>query len=454
VWADEFGRPEIVPAHDTNLAVTSYAADMTWQPEAVPAVAAIGDRLLKRAEELATELTEVIRQAEPFYRTEGVVAVEDLRASVLNNLRHILSQLAGRPMPGLEPPRATGRLRAEQGVPLPVILHAYRVAGKFIWAAILSEAAGDEAATTALLHTGSDLWLIIDTHSGSVTDAYRDAVAERVHTDSQTRNAMLDALLRGDLGEGSRLWESAATLRLPQQGTFVVVAARPPRPGVESIPRAEDTLRTRDVQSAWRVEVDAHVGVVVLTPRITIDRLCAHLAELTTGPIGISAPYPSLDQSPAALRQARLAYATATPGSHELVRYERVPIAILLASAPQAAAAVAQAIFGPVLALPAAERDLLLDTLRMWFAEQGATSAAAGRLHVHRNTVRYRLRRLEELTGRSLAQPTGIAELHLALEAARIHHWARTPAETQPPGSPAVRTHPGRRPANNVEVRM
>jgi DNA-binding PucR family transcriptional regulator len=82
---------------------------------------------------------------------------------------------------------------------------------------------------------------------------------------------------------------------------------------------------------------------------------------------------------------------------------------------------VVQAILGPVLALPAPERDVLLDTLRMWFAEQGATSVAAGKLHVHRNTVRYRLRRLEELTGRSLSQPTGSAELHLALEAVRIH---------------------------------
>jgi DNA-binding PucR family transcriptional regulator len=104
-----------------------------------------------------------------------------------------------------------------------------------------------------------------------------------------------------------------------------------------------------------------------------------------------------------------------------VVHYGQVPIPVLLASAPDAAVAVARRILGPVLALPAAECNLLVATLTAWFAEQGATSQAADRLHVHRNTVRYRLRRIEELTGRGLTQPSGIAELHLALEAARIH---------------------------------
>jgi PucR C-terminal helix-turn-helix domain/GGDEF-like domain len=394
-------------------------------------VAAIGLRLLDRVDALATELSEEIRRAEPFYDA-GTVPAADLRASVRDNLVHILSQLAGRPMPGLEPPRATGRRRAEQGVPLPVVLHAYRVAGQFIWDAILAEAEGDATATTELLRTGSELWLIIDTHSGSITDSYRDTVAERALGDAQTRSAMLDALLRGDNGDGSRLWESATTLRLPQRGTFVVVAARPPGPGVEAVPRAEQSLRAHGLQSSWRVEVDSHLGVVVLTPRTGIDALCGYLLELSAGPVGVSTPYPTLDRTPAALRQARLALAAAAPvadraGGDRLVRYERAPIQILLASAPDAAGAVAQAVLGPVLALPAAERDTLLGTLRTWFEEHGATSAAATRLYVHRNTVRYRLRRVEELTGRSLAQPTGIAELHLAMEAARIVGDGRPP---------------------------
>src|SRR5947207_1375100 len=86
---------------------------------------------------------------------------------------------------------------------------------------------------TAPLPAAAELWSIIDELSGAVTDAYRDAVAERARSSAQTRNAMLDVLLRGDQGDGSRLWESATSLRLPHHGTFVVVAARTARPGVE-----------------------------------------------------------------------------------------------------------------------------------------------------------------------------------------------------------------------------
>src|SRR5262249_32831291 len=132
-------------------------------------------------------------------------------------------------------------------------------------------------------------------------------------------------------------------------------------------------------------------------------------------------PYASLDQTPVAARQARLAMATAGPDSSEVVQYGQVPVRVLLATAPEAAIAVARGILGPVLALPAAECDSLLCTVEAWFAAKGATSEAAERLHVHRNTVRYRLRRVTELTGRSLTEPSGIAEIHLALEAARVH---------------------------------
>jgi hypothetical protein len=392
---------------------------MTYSEPPSPVIARIGERLLGRVESLAAELTELIKQAEPFYGAGDVVHTDDLYESVLDNLVHILSRLARRPRLGFAAANATGRRRAEQGVPLPPILRAYRVAGKFIWEALLAEAR-DEDTMREVVHAGSELWQIVDEHSGAVTDSYRDTVAEHARSSSQTRSAMLDVVLRGDAAGGSRLWECAAALRLPHHGTFVVAAARAPRPGVESIPQADEKLRARGVQSAWRLDVDAQVGVIVVASHTAVDKLCRHLTDLAAGPVGLSEVYSSLDQTPAALRQAQLACSAAAPAEKDIVRYERVPIAVLLVSAPDAAASVAESILGPVLALPAAERDVLLATLRLWFAEDGATSAAASKLHVHRNTVRYRLRRIEDLTGRSLSRPTGTAELHLALEATRV----------------------------------
>src|SRR5581483_5857308 len=98
-------------------------------------IAPIAERLLGRADQLADELTAAIRPADPSYDADSLVPVDDLRTSVRNNIVYIFTRLAGgRQAPGLAPARATGRRRAEQGAPLPAILHSYRVAGTFLWA--------------------------------------------------------------------------------------------------------------------------------------------------------------------------------------------------------------------------------------------------------------------------------------------------------------------------------
>src|SRR2546421_309447 len=104
-------------------------------------IVAIAERLLGRADALADELTAAIRRAEPSYDADNLVPADDLQTSVRNNVVYIFTRLAGHTQaPGLAPARATGRRRAEQGAPLPAILHSYRVAGTFLWAALLDAA--------------------------------------------------------------------------------------------------------------------------------------------------------------------------------------------------------------------------------------------------------------------------------------------------------------------------
>jgi DNA-binding PucR family transcriptional regulator len=96
------------------------------------------------------------------------------------------------------------------------------------------------------------------------------------------------------------------------------------------------------------------------------------------------------------------------------------PLGTLVAGAPDMAARLARSVLGPVLDLPAEERSLLLDTLDGWTAAGGSASEAARLLYCHRNTVRNRLARLEELTGRQLADPRSLVELCAAAEAVRL----------------------------------
>ena len=196
----------------------------------------------------------------------------------------------------------------------------------------------------------------------------------------------------------------------------------PNAPGPERrvFPAAESRLRDLDVASAWRLEADMQEGVVSLRARFSPRDLADVLRTTARGRVGISAGYGRLDETSVALREARLACRTVTPREKDVSLFDDSPISVLLVSAPDAATNVARRVLGRVLDLPVQDRTSLLETARVWLAEAGSTTAAAARLHLHRNGVRYRLNRFEELTGRRFAAPADLADVRIALEAVRV----------------------------------
>jgi purine catabolism regulator len=60
----------------------------------------------------------------------------------------------------------------------------------------------------------------------------------------------------------------------------------------------------------------------------------------------------------------------------------------------------------------------LVPTIRTWLEHDRQTDKAAQALHIHPNTLLYRVRRFEQITGRSLASTEALAETWLALRAA------------------------------------
>jgi DNA-binding PucR family transcriptional regulator len=82
----------------------------------------------------------------------------------------------------------------------------------------------------------------------------------------------------------------------------------------------------------------------------------------------------------------------------------------------------------PLEALPASERERLLETLRAWLDFQRHTPAVAQALQVHPQTVRYRIGKLRDLLTDRLESVDGRFELELALRARRaLDNPARAP---------------------------
>ena len=196
----------------------------------------------------------------------------------------------------------------------------------------------------------------------------------------------------------------------------MVIAAEVPDVGRNALARVEDVLRPLGVASAWRLLHDTDIGIARMPGAHTSAATLANALEAgATSHVGISLPYHDLRKTAEALKLAMIALHGACDERRVTV-FDRDPLAIAAASAPQVMRPVARATLGPLGRMPGRDRALLLGTFGAWLDADGSADRAAAALFCHPNTVRHRLRRLQEQTGRSLSQPRELAELTLAFE--------------------------------------
>jgi DNA-binding PucR family transcriptional regulator len=137
----------------------------------------------------------------------------------------------------------------------------------------------------------------------------------------------------------------------------------------------------------------------------------------------VSPLYDDAERIESAFRLARTAFKASTAA--ELVTvFDRAPLTMVAVADVEVAQRVVQVVLGGLDDLPRDDREVLLDTLAAWSTHNGNAGETAVHLYCHPNTVRYRLRRLEERTGRSLSNPRAVAELVLALECHLRHRAA------------------------------
>lgn len=155
-----------------------------------------------------------------------------------------------------------------------------------------------------------------------------------------------------------------------------------------------------------------------------LDRLAAHLNDRFPGTrtvIGYSAPVDGYTRLRTPLRQARQACHTLTrnPAGPSIATLAELPSHITLLGTLDAAELqrFADTLLGPLRTHDTARSTHLEDTLRAFLDRGGRFNETADALYIHVNTLRKRLARIAELTGRDPQTFHGQIDLFLALQA-------------------------------------
>ncbi|MGH3273173.1 MAG: PucR family transcriptional regulator [Streptosporangiaceae bacterium] len=181
----------------------------------------------------------------------------------------------------------------------------------------------------------------------------------------------------------------------------------------------EIVVRALDEASIEHLLLGQELGHYVLGPDDSALR--AALASIDGGACGLSQPFAAGDPLDVPRREALWAVERAIDVGAPLVAYEDgAPAERWLPGDAGSLRALVTHVLGPALDYDA-QRDgsELIRTVRTWLERDRRSEETARALHVHPNTLAYRLRRFGELTHRDLSTTADIAEVWLALTALR-----------------------------------
>jgi PucR family transcriptional regulator, purine catabolism regulatory protein len=142
--------------------------------------------------------------------------------------------------------------------------------------------------------------------------------------------------------------------------------------------------------------------------------------------LGASLPIHSVSRMNDALREARWALEGARASQSGLTVYGENEPLFLPRSVAEGEAVVAQ-LLGPVLEYDEANETQLMGSLVAYLDANRSWQEAASALGIHRQTLMYRIRRIEEITGRRLQNLADQTELFLAVRTWKmLHHGGGT----------------------------
>jgi hypothetical protein len=268
------------------------------------------------------------------------------------------------------------------------------------------------------------------------------ATALALELERERRLAEAELRLRRDLTEelleGTLAEEPEALERLEALGVDV---SEPARAGVV---RPE-----RDISPTWLLDTVRSAGVRLATFRqgrvafvAPEDAAWSELQELIARvsgdprlAVGVGSVCRTIADYPRSYEEARRAADLGARTGERLVRFDELGVLkVLLATEdPAVLESFVDELLGPLVAYDLARRTELVPTLAAYLERGGSVREAAAALFIHPSTLKYRLKRIRELSGLDLSDPRVRFEAQLATKARQVLEAA------------AGRERPGRR---------
>jgi sugar diacid utilization regulator len=391
----------------------------------------------ERVEQVAESALAMMRAEIPAYAVQDEHFFEDVRHQVLSHYRVQLALLAGERSFAFEElafSRAAATRRARAGFALDDFISAFRVGRQVFWEALRDCAGPSAAGQDAVLTLVAPLMRYMDYASTQAAQAYLEFQQHVVADADRERRDLLEQLLAGHLPTRGPLLAAAQAYGIVVHVPMMVVVAV----GVDGARHggadtaAESGYITSAAISAAGVRagrvlvVVRHrevVAVPVLRTGTEPDEICARFEEAqrqlardgTVLAMGISTVAGGPEELPRAYQEARAALEFVPSGGGVAALPRMSPFQYLALRADAIARQLVDPRISALLDDDTRRGGALAATVRAFAEADLNLRLTAERLQVHHNTAHYRLRRIEERTGRNPRRIADLLELLVAL---------------------------------------
>jgi hypothetical protein len=314
--------------------------------------------------------------------------------------------------PTLEGAYDLGRGEARNGRSMDALLAAYRVGARVAWRELASSAAQVELDARTMAQFAELVFAYIDELSAASVAGHTDELSTSGRARDRYREQLGQYLLAGADQDVLASAAERAGWTPPTTLTAVLIPSAQVR-GVLAALGTDTLVVGEDLPGA--TERGEHPLSLLLVPDVDGPGR-HHLLRVLAGRQAVVGP-------PRPWSQARLSYdrATRTASMVAATPHDR-PVdsddhlaELIITADPDSLDDLRTRTLAPLSDLRPATRERLEETLRSWLLHQGRRDAVAADLHVHAQTVRYRMGQLRELYGDRLDEPATVLNLLLAL---------------------------------------